>query len=120
MRNISSYIIAATIAIGEIHTFWERSSHKPVSWILKRDVPLTIQWNIKNITDMVNWILIVVAMMLYRPTRENRITAWFYLVFCLLDMVMYFYNYKTYNYHVVYFIMGISWGFFILHNNNRK
>lgn len=107
-KYATSMILAATLPLGELHTFWERDT-RVQNWILDRTVPMTIQWNVKYLTDQVWWILVFIAMLLYVENRINKATALSFLVFSVLDLFMYIYNFKTYDYGYVYFIIAIIW-----------
>lgn len=108
-RYLTTLIIGATIIIGEVHTFWEHSSVKPVNWIIARSVPMTLQQNIHIALSELNFILYGFAMLFYVPNRVNKSTAITFISFCILDTLAHFYNYKTYDYWIVYLLLIIVW-----------
>lgn len=108
-KYAAALILASTIIIGEIHTFWEHSSTSPVNWILFRQVPMSLQQNLQLALSELNFILYFVAWKLYLPNRVNRNAVTTFLCFCILDAGAYFINYKTYGYWVVYLILIIIW-----------
>lgn len=110
-KYATTYLLGFTFPIGEIHTFWERASQEPVSWILTKYTPMPIQWNVKYVGDQVNFILIAVAMHLYgkTPNGVNKASVLAYICYAVIDTLMYFYDYKTFNYYIVYFIIAVIW-----------
>lgn len=70
---------------------------------------MPVQWNVKYVTDELWFILMALAILYYVPNRVNRTTVKAYLVFCVLDLVMYFYNYKQEGYGWVYVALLITW-----------
>ncbi len=108
---LTTLILAATLLIGEIHTFWERGIQVKQNWIITRYEPMTIQWNVKFVGEELNWLLFTIAMLFYGryPNRVNRITVGIFIATATLDIVLYFWNFKTVNYHYVYFGMAAAW-----------
>lgn len=80
---------------------------------------MPVQWNIKYITDELWFILMAIAILFYIPNRINKATVKAYLVFCVLDLVMYFYNYKQEGYEWMYMILLVSW-VWIYNNSETK
>lgn len=111
MRYATTWILLLTIVLGEVHTFWERQEPEVENWIIARYVPMTIQWNVKIAIDQLNYILYFVAAFYYGryPNRFNKITIKTFIWFMAIDMGMHFYNYKTFNYGYVYFILALIW-----------
>lgn len=108
-RYLTTLIFGATLIIGELHTFWEHSSVKPVNWIIARSVPMTLQQNIQIALSELNFILYGFAMLYYVPNRVNKSTVITFICFCTLDTLAHFYNYKTYDYWIVYLMLIIIW-----------
>jgi len=121
-RYATSLILASTLIIGEIHTFWERSSPVLHNWILARFVPMTIQWNTKLALEQLNFILYFVAFYLYgfTPNKINRTTVKAFIWFCVIDTAAYFYNWKTFSYYYVYLFLVIIWLTMYFWNTNKR
>lgn len=111
MRYLTTWILFLTIVLGEVHTFWERQEPEVENWIIARYVPMIIQLNVKIAIDQVNFILYFIAAYFYGryPNRINTITIKTFIWFMVIDMGMHFYNYKTYNYGYVYFLLALIW-----------
>lgn len=109
MRYITSILLYASLLLGEVHTLFENASTKPVNWILFREVPMSLQWNVKMVTDQLWFIFILVAMWFYRPNRINNTTVITFIGYAIIDFAMYFINYKTYEYGIVYTGLLIAW-----------
>lgn len=149
MRYLTTWILIATWIIGELHTKWEyRSEWKDVNgkwvymsyvddtwvvlptenWIINEYFPLIRQTNVKNALDQVNYILyftafLVFAVSLKQRNRINYTTITVFLLFMIVDALMYFWNYKTWHYGFVYFGLILVWlllFFFIKPNYLRK
>jgi|GEM_PF-3033726 len=108
-KYLTTILLASTFLIAEIHTFWERSSIAPVNWIYAREVPMSVQWNIKLAGLQLIYIIYGLALLCYVPNRVNRTTAITFTIFCVVDTALYFYNYKTFNYGYVYFFVALFW-----------
>lgn len=108
-KYATTFILALSILIGEVHTFWEGRSQEPIDLIWVRDVYMPIQWYIKLIGLQVNYTLYFLALYLYGENRINRASAVAFILFSLVDTLMFFYNYKTYGYGSAYFILLILW-----------
>lgn len=116
-KYATTLIIWASLIIGELHTLWENST-KEANWIWTKNVQMPIQWNVKYAADEVWFILMAVAILLYVPNRINRTTVLAYLTFCILDLVMYFYNYKQEGYEAIYTYLLIAWILIYRHGNS--
>lgn len=111
MRYATTYILVCTLVLGEVHTFWEtnQSGREIQNWILNNYKPMSVQWNVKYLTDQILPILYFIAMLKYRRNRINEATVKTWIYFSILDMIMYFYNYKTYQYGGVYLWVVLIW-----------
>lgn len=132
-RYATTLILACTLLIGEIHTFFGKNITSIVvngknvamqiqpdgtlkeayrsSWIISRYVPRTTPKNIRDLCNQINFILIFVAMFLYgkTPNFVNRVSVITFIFYSVIDTMMYFYSDKTYGYHLVYPIVAILW-----------
>lgn len=114
-KYLTTILLAATFFISEIHTFWESTSLTTQNWILRGYAPMTLQWNIKYAAMQANFIIWFVAWLLYVPNRVNKTMVVTMLVWAIVDTIMYFYNFKNYQYGPVYlwlaaiFIASFFW-----------
>lgn len=70
---------------------------------------MLIHWNVKYATDELWSILMVCAILVYKPNRINKTTVTAYLYFCIVDAGMYFHNYKLRDYESIYTFLLIAW-----------
>lgn len=122
-KYATTLILASTLLIGEVHTFWEKGSQRKENWIISRYEPMTVQWNIKFVGDQLNVVLYFVAFLMYAKNlnRVNKTTVIVFLATAIIDIGIYFWNFKTINYHYVYFFMIIVWGLiYFLNPLNRS
>lgn len=106
----TTYVLLLTIYLGEVHTFWEKQNPPVIqNWIWRKPTPMSIQWNVKQAVDQLNYILVFVAALLYRKNKVNRTTLKAFIFYCSVDTLMYFYNYKTFDYGYVYLGVGTIW-----------
>ena len=121
-KYATSYILALTIMLGELHTFWEKGEQHVENWIVEEYRPMTVQWNVKYAIDELNPILYFVAMFLFVPNRVNKTTVLSFILFASVDTLSYFYNYKTYGYGWMYFLLVICWliVYFCMSRNKQK
>ena len=110
-KYLTTMILGLTLLIGEIHVFWERASTRPVNWIWNNPVPMSLQWNIKYVCLQLNYTLYFLSMLTYcgYDNRINRTTVVAFVLFSLVDTLMYFYNYKTFGYSITYLTLLIIW-----------
>ena len=119
-RYLTSILLWFSLLLSELHTFWENASKEKYNWIIDKFRPMTLQWNIKMVTDQLWIILIFVAMLFYDKNRINRTTVLTFICFGIIDTAMYFINYKTYQYSIVYFILTILWVSFYAAQGKKK
>lgn len=112
----TSLLIWASLLIGEVHTFWEGTT-KQVSFTISKYTPMNTQWAVKYITDEVWFLIIGVAILMYRNNRINRTSALAYLAFCGFDVVLFFYDFKQNGelYQWNYLVLLVSW--ILIYNN---
>jgi hypothetical protein len=128
VKYITTYLLAATLLIGELHTFWgkgvisvEQNGKKvllrdglPVpkeNWILFRSVPMTMQKNVKEAGSELIFILYFIAAWFFAkyPNRVNKTTVLTFICFMVMDAAMYFVNFKTWHYGYIYFVIALIW-----------
>lgn len=104
----TTLLIWASLLIGELHSLWEKCTTNQ-NWILTKKVVMPIEWNVKYVSDEVWFIMMALAILFYEKNRINRTTVLAYTAFCIIDMFMYFYNYKREGYGAVYTFLLIAW-----------
>lgn len=112
MKYLTTYLLASTLFIGELHTFWESDPGlEKYNWIWTVQRPMSIQWNIKYLTDQVLPIIYFIAFFYYGKTHNkvNKTTVLSFLIFVSIDTFMYFYNYKTEGYWKMYLWIPVFW-----------
>jgi hypothetical protein len=118
MRYATTLLIWASLIVNEVHTFFE-NINKEASWILTKDVPMLIQWNVKFIGDEVSGLLIALALLLYKKNRINETTVKVFVAYWVIDLVLYFYDYKQPDsYKWVYLVILILW--ILIYNHATK
>ena len=118
-KYATTLIIWASLIISELHSFWENTTQQ-ANWILDEYVPMSVQWNVKNVTDELWFIMMGVALLVYVPNRINRTTAAAFTLFCIADFFMYFYNYKQAGYGALYTFLLIAWILIYNHGTRPK
>lgn len=110
-KYATTYILTLSLLIGELHTYWEKGVQHVQNWIIARDVPMSIQWNVKLATDQLNYILYFIAAFYYGKTLNlvNKSTVLSFIALSVIDTCMYFYNYKTYGFGIVYILYVCLW-----------
>lgn len=101
-RYATTWLLLASIVIAESHSYVGEYGETHANWILTVDRTMPIKWNIKYLSDEINAIIYFVAMLLYIPNRVNKTTVITFIILCVIDLVMYFHNYKTLFYGSVY------------------
>jgi len=101
MKYASAAILSISLIVGELHNFFAYDTHIQ-NWILKVYRPATIEWNVKYLTDEILPVMYIAAILLYRNNKGNRVVVRSFLFWAIIDIWLYFYNYKTAGYHQVY------------------
>lgn len=114
-RYATTWILVISIAIAESHSYVpERYATEKQNWIYSIDRTMEIQWNVKYLSDQINAILYFLAMFFYNGNRVNRTTVVTFIILSIIELGMYFHNYKTLHYGSVYvWTLGI---WFALYN----
>jgi hypothetical protein len=109
---MTTWILMLTIVIGEVHTFWEKRPEIIENWFIARWMPLPVQQNVWLSAQQLNFILYFLAFYFYGKNcnRVNTSTVVTFIWFCVIDSAALFYNYKTFNYYIVYFLLALIWG----------
>ncbi len=113
----TTLLIWASLLVSELHSLWENCKVNQ-NWIFKERVVMSVQWNVKNVTDEIWFIMMALAILVYEKNRINRTTVLAYTAFCIIDMFMYFYNYKREGYGAVYTFLLIAW--ILIYNHGRS
>lgn len=108
-KYLPTILISSVMLIAELHRYFPDSADSVRNWIIGVHRPMTTAWNVKLLCDQVALICYAAAMLTWVNNRMNRTTAWAFLLWTVMDMAMYFYNYKTGLYGAVYFWYGIFW-----------
>jgi hypothetical protein len=107
-KYLTTLFIALSFLVSEAHTFWH-NTRDVQNWIICRYVPMELHWNIKYAGDQVVWILIAAALLTYIPNRVNKTSARIFLIWTIIDTLLYFINYKQGPYGLAYFGLAGLW-----------
>lgn len=77
---------------------------------------MPVSWNIKYACDEVVIILYFVAWLLYRTNRVNTTTVRVFLLLAIMDIILYFYDFKMHSFGSVYFWFIGLWIFMFYRN----
>lgn len=109
MRNwLSSIILALSLFVGELHTFWAKDTMVQ-NWIISEYRPMLIVWNVKFAIAEILPIMYFAAWILYRNNKVNRTTIWAFFWLAIFDTIVYFYNYKLHDFGNIYFWFAAFW-----------
>lgn len=95
-RNLTTWILCLTLAIGELHTlpFFSDDPNKQENWALKAYKPMTQKWNMYYLEMQLIVPLLFLAFFFWKPTKVNRTTIRAFLYAGVIDTIMYFYDFK--------------------------
>lgn len=102
MKYATTILFALSLAIGEVHTFWEGKKVVIENWVLTEYRPMAVQWNVKFVCMQATALLIALGVYTYKENPVNRTAAACLVVYEIADTLLYFYNYKLYGYGWVY------------------
>lgn len=111
-RYAVSLMLAVTFFIGESHNIWSGNKQLVrVSYLNPIEIPM--EWAVKQHSDQIIAIVFIFALFLYGKTisrnRVNAISVRIVLCWVLFDYYSYLYNYKTFNYGIVYIFLSVIW-----------
>lgn len=101
MKYAFTILTLLLVAVGELHLLWYNDL-TTVNWIISEPHPMLLHWNVKYAADGLQWLLVPVMIYTYNKTLINRVTLTTLFVWLAFDFFAYFYNYKTFNYFVIY------------------
>ena len=99
----TTFVFALIMFLSGLHTFFPDTVESVQAWQYYHKQPMTLAWNIRYLSDQVIWILYPLCALFWVNNRINRTTAKCFFLFAVMDAGMYFYNYKTTDYGLVYF-----------------
>lgn len=70
---------------------------------------MPVAWNVRYVTDQAMWLVVSLMVITYKKNRVNYTSAWALFIWCVIDTILYFYNYKTSGYFVTYFWLPAAW-----------
>ncbi len=106
-KYLTTIILALTLPLGELHTYWINDT-RVQNWIYAINRPMLISWNVKFVVSELSVIAYFAAWILWKSNIVNRTTIVAFFWLAIVDMILYFYNYKTgQNYGIIYFGFAI-------------
>lgn len=116
-RYLSGLFIALIVFVAEIPAWIPHDPSIQENWILYDYVPMSFAWNIRFVVSQLQFIFAAAALLVFTPSRFNTAAAFMFFCYCVLDSIMYFYNYKREHYWIVYPVIIII---FLLHYNRKR
>jgi hypothetical protein len=107
---VNAVLVLLIPLIEETHTFFDRSK-RMVNWWILLDYPLEIQWYLKFLGVAIS--NVIIALVLYRCSRLNqtfRLVTGVYLLYRLIDVLMFFLCFNQRHYILVYVFLGFAAG----------
>jgi hypothetical protein len=102
-KYATTWLLIISIVIAESHSYIpEKYATVKYNWIRTVDRTMELQWNVKYVSDQVNFILYFLAMLFFIKNRVNKTTVLTFITLSIVDLGMYFHNYKTLHYGSVY------------------
>lgn len=96
------------LIVGELHCYFP-DGPETYNLVWRKYVPMTANWNAWFIGINVQWMLLIIAIGCWSKNKHNLITLRVFTYFGLIDFILYFYNWKTYEYGKVYIWMAAAW-----------
>ena len=98
------------MVVTEFHTLFFNFGTSKSNWIIGEYVPDTLDWNIKNLEQVLVPIILVGGLMLYRENKINRITRKVLFIWLIIDGFMFYLNYKQQDLYIwVYPVLAAIW-----------
>lgn len=112
MNKKKAYIVIlfmAGLLVGELHQFFNHYGKEVDRFVDPPKYLPTFKWWLKDIGSMSQRLLWVYAAYLMSKMIDSRLGSvlCIFVVYCVLDMLLYFVCYQLYGYSVVYGIIGL-------------
>lgn len=117
---VNLLLLIAILPLGEVHNLFS-SGEQQIDVYLLIERKEYVQWVVKDICDAIAQILL--AVLIYRLMPQKlKPCATVFLLYRTYELILYFINFKTYGYFIVYVAMAliISLPFFKLYETSRK
>jgi hypothetical protein len=99
---LTTIILSLTLVVGELHKIWEHDT-RIQNWIISEYYPMLIKWNMKYLEIQIVVIMYFLSWLVYTPNHVNKTTVQAFFCLAIMDTFLYFYNYKTHGFGVVYY-----------------
>jgi hypothetical protein len=93
-RNTFTWIMVGTLVLGELHSMFPDTRESVQNWIFRGYKPMTLCWNLWYLESQVIRVLYFVAFLFWKPTKVNITTIRSFVLAGILDIALYFYNFK--------------------------
>lgn len=107
-KHLPILILAAIYFIGELYQSFSATDTSNWIWLIKR--PMSIQWNVKFLSEEINWFLAALFCFIVVRRCEQRenelvIATRVFLWWRFFDIILYFINYKTEKYEYIFVLL---------------
>lgn len=111
-RYIPILLLAVTYAIGQSYIYFDdKELH---NWFILVNNPMTDAWNVKYLSEEINRAIEAFFMLwIFQISYVNviyRLAAVEYLLYRMLDLIVYPFWFKSYNYWYVFLVIGLLMG----------
>jgi len=97
---LSGILLCLTLPLAELHCLFSDTIIE--NWILAVDRPMTRAWNVKYLMTDVNYLVTMIAFMVWYPSKFNRVVRQAFLFLAIFSLIMYIYNFRTFDYYWIY------------------
>jgi hypothetical protein len=119
-KSFPILLLASTYFIGQLYVFF--STTEVSNWILFKSTPMVDAWNMKYLSEEINRTIeaVAFAMMLKKADDAYRLVAYEYILYRVVDIFSYFYDFKTNSYWIILFLLGIIFAILFIKHRNEK
>jgi len=119
-KSFPILLLASTYFIGQLYVFF--STTEVSNWILFKPTPMVDAWNMKYLSEEINRIIeaVAFAIMLKKADDAYRLVAYEYILYRVVDIFSYFYDFKTNSYWIILFLLGIIFAILFIKHRNEK
>lgn len=106
---IQILILLATIPLGELYHLFHSEELRLKDWFLFSDKKIDIEWIIKDTTEKLAFIIILVLWRSHERVSVFKPVLTAFIFYRIADLLMYYidFNRTTPIYAVIYFILGL-------------
>lgn len=116
-----AFLIGIYFPLGELHLFWQ-NDYSQYDVFYARELTVDVAWLVKDLSSMVQQICLGIVLIIVLPRFGRKMVAfgWIYTCFCLVDLLIYFYDKRQSFYGFIYLYIAFIFIIIFIRRNGQK